>query len=106
MSTAGDNEVFNSDSYFSYFVEFSMSGLSCGLEHSNIQPFNSTEEQSCRLPAIDPFDKNAMSYFIKMSPMTCELEATLFTRYQDGLLDVVNSHDRGNYNDRRFLVFF
>ncbi|XP_022805670.1 uncharacterized protein LOC111342815 [Stylophora pistillata] len=102
ISVHGNSTLYVKAAFISK-LEFSMSGLSCGLEHSNIQPFNSTEEQSCRLPAIDPFDKNAMSYFIKMSPMTCELEATLFTRYQDGLLEVVNSHDRGNYNDRRLI---
>lgn len=70
-----------------------------------MQSFNSTEEQGCRIPDINPFEKNAMSYFITMAPMTCELKATLFTRYLDGYLKVVNSHDRGNDNDRKFLVF-
>ena len=54
-----------------------------------------TEEQGCRLPDIDPFDKNAMQYFLTMVPMACEKEGVLFTRYLDGSLEVVTNHDRG-----------
>ena len=56
---------------------------------------NSNEVEGCRLPDIDPFDKNAMQYFLTMVPMTCEKEGVLFTRYVDGSLEVVTNHDRG-----------
>jgi len=56
---------------------------------------SSSTEAGCRLPDIDPFDKNAMQYFLTMVPMTCEKEGVLFTRYLDGSLEVVTNHDRG-----------
>lgn len=38
--------------------------------------------------------------------MICEFKVMLFIRYLDGYLKVVNSYDRGNDNDWKFLVFF
>lgn len=58
-------------------------------------PSSNPDEVGCRLPDIDPFDKNAMQYFLTMVPMTCEKEGVLFTRYVDGSLEVVTNHDRG-----------
>ena len=58
-------------------------------------PSSNPDEVGCRFPDIDPFDKNAMQYFLTMVPMTCEKEGVLFTRYVDGSLEVVTNHDRG-----------
>ena len=81
--------------------------MSCGLPQSKMQSSNLTEVEGCRLPDIDPFDKNAMTYFISMAPMTCDLEATLFTTYRDGFLDVVVNHDRGTVQVlSNFLINF
>lgn len=60
---------------------------------------SSTEAEGCRLPEIDPFDKNAMQYFLTMVPMTCQKEGVLFTRYLDGSLKVVTNHDRGELTE-------
>ena len=64
---------------------------------SEMPSSSSTEAEGCRLPDIDPFDKNAMQYFLTMVPMTCEKEGVLFTRYLDGSLEVVTNHDRGEF---------
>lgn len=36
-----------------------------------------------------------MRYFLRIVPIACERDATLFTGYRDGLLKVVVDHDRG-----------
>ncbi|XP_078350105.1 uncharacterized protein LOC144634923 [Oculina patagonica] len=75
-------------------LEYSDNEVSCGVVPSKRKSPNSTDV-GCRLPDIDPFDKNAMLYFLKVAPMSCEREAVLFTRYRDGSLEVVLNHDRG-----------
>ena len=66
---------------------------------SELPSSSSTEVEGCRLPDIDPFDKNAIQYFLTMVPMTCEKEGVLFTRYLDGYLEVVTNHDRGELTE-------
>ncbi|KAJ7376524.1 hypothetical protein OS493_034261 [Desmophyllum pertusum] len=81
-------------------LEFSDNELSCGVPLSKMQQSSTTTVEGCRLPDIDPFDKNAMRYFLTSIPMTCDLKPNLFTRYRNGSLEVVTNHDRGNATAR------
>ena len=76
-------------------LEFSDTEMKCGALPTKITMHNSSREMGCLLPDIDPFDKSSMRYFRSMAAMACEREGTLFTRYQDGFLEVVINHDRG-----------
>ena len=76
-------------------LEFSENGMKCGVLKTKKQLYNSSREVGCRLPDIDPFDKSSMLYFQAVAPMACEREASIFTKYRDGVLEVITYHDRG-----------
>ena len=80
---------------FCLLLEFSLTGVKCGASQTKNQSHKTSKEVGCLLPNIDPFEKTSMMYFVTMAPMTCEREATLFTKFQDGSLEVVTNHDRG-----------
>ena len=83
---------------FCVLLEFSVTGVKCGglqTKKQSRKSHKSAREVGCLLPDIDPFEKSSMMYFLTKAPMTCEREATLFTKFHDGSLEVIINHDRG-----------
>lgn len=96
LLSSEENSVLYVKPQFIADLEFSAAEMKCGVLPNKTKPKkSSSEEVGCLLPSINPFEKSSMEYFLTMPPLVCDREATLFTKYQDGLLEVITNHDRG-----------